>query len=336
MSETEALQSLIQDGEPARYEDDVGEPARHEGVVVAPVFQKTETLQSLIQVGEPTRHEGVVVAPLFPQRQPQADYLTLPEAIPLGFSVTEVDAEGSVPELLVSNPLESYVLLYDGEELIGGEQNRILNVTVLIASQSETRIPVSCAEAGRWSARSSFFSAAQHASHPQLRRRKAETLAAEPLALGLAQGEVWAEIDAKAQRLDAPSPTQAQHDIYTRREPELDKLRAAFPLSPGQSGAILALGNDLICLDYLSRPQAFAQLYPKLLDGYLLDALEHCDPNAVDSGQIERFLETLDAAPTSRRSSAGLGDDLRLHGDTAIGSGLELDGELLQLSAFRH
>ena len=41
------------------------------------------------------------------------------------------------------------------------------------------------------------------------------------------------------------------------------------------------------------------------------------------------------AQATSRREpSAGRGEDLRLAGDRVIGSGLELEGELLQLSAF--
>jgi hypothetical protein len=91
-----------------------------------------------------------------------------------------------VPELLATNPLESNVLLYDGEELLGAKQNRILNVTVLVAATSETRIPVSCVEEGRWSARSTFFDAAKHTAYPELRRRKAERLSADPLALGLA------------------------------------------------------------------------------------------------------------------------------------------------------
>jgi hypothetical protein len=48
----------------------------------------------------------------------------------------------------VVNPLEENVLLYDAEELLGARQNRILNVTVLVAAQSNARIPVS-SEAAR-------------------------------------------------------------------------------------------------------------------------------------------------------------------------------------------
>src|ERR671930_1654670 len=114
-----------------------------------------------IQLGEPVEHRGVVIAPLFPRTDPRAEYLTLEQAIALGFHVTEVDAAGSVPELLAKNPLDANVLLYDGEELLGAKQNRILNVTVLVPAHAETRIPVSCVEQGRWAARSAGFASAR-------------------------------------------------------------------------------------------------------------------------------------------------------------------------------
>lgn len=72
-------------------------------------------IEQSIQLGEPLEHRGVVIAPLFPRRQPDASYVTLEEAIPLGFHVGEIDEAGSVPELLARNPLDANVLLYDGE-----------------------------------------------------------------------------------------------------------------------------------------------------------------------------------------------------------------------------
>jgi hypothetical protein len=291
-------------------------------------------LQDSIQLGDPVEHDGVVIAPLFPRLRPRAGYLTLEEAIPLGFRVTEVDAAGSVPELRAHNPLESDVLLYDGEELVGAKQNRILNVTVLAAAGTETLIPVSCVEQGRWSARTASFTPARHAAYPELRRRKAVALSAAPLARGIAQSEVWADVSAKAERLDVHSETGAQADIFEAREKSLADRRRAFAAVPGQCGALLALGRDRLCLDYVSRPDAFARLYPKLLDGYLLDALELPAPTPADTSALEAFLAAAAAAPRSRRPSAGLGEDVRLRGDRVVGSGLEHDGELIQLSAF--
>jgi ARG and Rhodanese-Phosphatase-superfamily-associated Protein domain len=293
-------------------------------------------IEASIQLGDPVEHRGIVIAPLYPRNNPTADYLTLEEALPLGFQITEIDEAGSVPELLAFNPLDRAVLLYDGEELLGAKQNRILNVTVLVAAQSETRIPVSCVEQGRWHARSANFASAPHAAYPDLRRHKAEQLSAEPLAHGLAQATVWEDLAAKAGRHGVHSPTGAAADIYLDREAALAELRHAFPRAPGQSGALLALGEGQLCLDYLSRPGAFAHLYHKLLDGYLLDALEHLDSKPAPRERMASFLASASAAPTRLQSSAGVGDDLRLAGDGLVGSGLILEEELLQLSVFTY
>jgi hypothetical protein len=275
-----------------------------------------------------------VIAPLFPRNDPKVSYLTLEEALPLGFRITEVDAAGSVPELLAFNPLDTPVLLYDGEELLGAKQNRILNVTVLVGAKSETRIPVSCVEQGRWHARSASFESARHTAYPDLRRRKAEQLSAEPLARGAAQAAVWEEVAAKAGRHGVHSPTGAAADIYRSRDDALSDLRRAFPLVPGQSGALLALGGDQLCLDYLSRPATFARLYPKLLDGYLLDGLEHLAQKPASQETLADFVRAIATLPQRRSPSAGLGDDLRLAGVGVVGSGLVAEEEVLQLSAF--
>ena len=290
-----------------------------------------QTTEVVFQVGEPVEHRGIVVAPLFPCRDPRARYLTLEEAVPRGLKIKEVGASGSVPELVVINPLSEKVLLYDGEELVGAKQNRILNVTVLVAIGSELRIPVSCVEQGRWHSVGDSFAPASHAAHPELRRRKAESLRAEPLARGVSQGEVWDEVREKNLRMRVSSPTGASADAYRRWEEPLVLLERAFPLQPGQSGAVLALG-DSMCLDYVSRPDAFERLYPRLLRGYMLDALERLD-RARGNG-VGAFVNEVASAQRTRGPSAGLGEDLRLEAANVVGSGLELDGELLQLSAF--
>jgi hypothetical protein len=289
--------------------------------------------RDLIQIGEPTEHRGIVVAPFFPRRDPVAEYVTLDEAIADGLRIRETSESGSVPELVVENPLAERVLLYDGEELLGAKQNRILNVSVLVEAKSSLTIPVSCVEQGRWARRGEHFLAAPHISHSELRRRKAEMQAAQPLARGVAQGEVWDAVHEKALRMSVSSSTGAAHDIYRRYERDLRALESAFPAQPGQCGALLGIGGDL-CLDAVSRPDAFARLWPKLRAGYLLDALERLDGKPTPRAELDGFVDAIGSALQSRQPSAGLGEDVRLRGERAIGSGLELDGELIQLSAF--
>lgn len=290
-------------------------------------------IETSIQLGEPVEHRGIVIAPLFPRRTPDAAYVTLEQALPLGFRVDEVNESGSVPELVVRNPTDKDVLLYDGEELVGAKQNRILNVSVLVAAGAKTLIPVSCVEEGRWHRRSATFESAPHASHPELRRRKVEQLGATPLARGTAQGEVWNAVREKAARMQSHSPTGAQADMFRSRADELGELEGAFPLVPGQCGAVLALG-DTLCLDYVSRPDAFVGLYPKLRSGYLLDAIERLDAKPADGDALEQLMTAIGAGATVRQPSAGRGEDIRLRGVGVVGSGLALGEELVQLSAF--
>jgi hypothetical protein len=293
----------------------------------------TKTLDFHFQLGEAVEHRGVVIAPLFPTRDPAAGYITLDEALPQGLAITETSESGVVPELAVSNPLPTNVLLYDGEELVGAKQNRILNVTVLVAAETSVQIPVSCVEQGRWEPRSARMGSAGHVSHTNLRRRKAERLAAQPMARGIAQGEVWDEVRVMSDRLGTFSPTAAAADAYRDHGASLAELEPLFPLEPGQCGAVLALGDSL-CLDWVSRPDAFVQLWPKLRRGYLLDALEVVDGKPAPPEQLGEFLAGVAAAGAAGQPSVGLGEDVRLRGGAVIGSGLELAGELLQLSAF--
>ena len=293
----------------------------------------TKNLAIPFQLGDPVENRGIVIAPLFPTRDPACTYLTLDEALPQGLKITETSLSGSVPELAVHNPLTANVLLYDGEELVGAKQNRILNVTVLVGAENAVQIPVSCVEEGRWSQRSVEMDSAGHVSHAHLRRRKAETLAAMPLQRGIAQGEVWNEVRAKAERMGAASATGANSDTFSAYRTNLAELEPMFPLEPGQCGALLALGDNL-CLDWVSRPDAFQQLWPKLRRGYLLDALEALDRPPTPTTTIARFIDAVGATGVARRPSVGLGNDVRLRSLDMIGSGLEVQGELLQLSMF--
>ena len=285
------------------------------------------------QLGEPVEHRGIVVAPLFPRHDPVASYITLDEALPRGLRITETSDAGTVPELSVHNPTDDAVLLYDGEELVGAKQNRILNVSVLVGAGAKLPIPVSCVEEGRWSRRSARFDSARHVSHAHLRRLKAETLAAQPLARGVAQGQVWQEVREKQERMGVASPTRANRDTFAAHAASVKALEGAFSLAPGQCGAVLGLGNEL-CLDAVSRPDAFALLWPKLRAGYLLDALELLGRRATSVERVSAFVASIAETHTTRGPSAGLGDDVRLRGAGVVGSGLELDGEVIQLSAF--
>ena len=122
------------------------------------------------------------------------------------------------------------------------------------------------------------------------------------------------------------SETGANRDTFEAHADRLRALESAFALAPGQCGAVLALGDDL-CLDAVSRPDAFALLWPKLRAGYLLDALERLDGRATSVERISAVVADVDrGSGDARAPSAGLGEDVRLRGAGVVGSGLEGEG----------
>ena len=285
------------------------------------------------QLGEPVEHRGIVVTPLFPRRDPVAEYVTLDEALPRGFRVDEASDVGTVPELVVHNPTDARVLLYDGEELVGAKQDRILNVTVLVEAGAKLPIPVSCVEQGRWRRTSSAFGSGDHISHSHLRRMKAQAQAAQPLARGVAQGEVWDEVRSKQSRMGVRSATAANRDTFVAHGERLRALEAAFMLQPGQCGAVLGLRR---------RPVPRRRLAARGVRIALAEAPRRLSARrARAAGQAGDVGRARLAVRRRRRRGAGharaVGRARRRcapAGEGLIGSGLELDGELLQLSAF--
>src|SRR4051812_19187246 len=105
------------------------------------------------RLGQPATFGGLSLVPLMSRRQPVLEYIGLDEAAALGLSITEVNADGSVNSLLVRNPLNVPVVLFEGEELVGAKQNRVLDRTALVPSGSEAHVTVNCVERGRWAYR---------------------------------------------------------------------------------------------------------------------------------------------------------------------------------------
>ena len=64
----------------------------------------------------------------------------------------------------------------------------------------------------------------------------------------------------------------------------------------------------------------------------MLDAIEHIGTEPTTAERLERFLGEVEVVDRSRRPSVALGEDMRVATERIIGSGLELDGELIQLA----
>ncbi len=259
--------------------------------------------------------------------------------------ITEVNEGGSVPELKVANRSDQKVLLLDGEELVGAKQNRVLNVTILIAPQSETVIPVSCVEQGRWSYRSRNFGSESRAMSAQLRKRKSETVS-ENLRHGRQfrsdQGVVWDEIEKKYARMAAErSPTMSMADLYESHRDLSSEYLTAFRPVEKQIGIIVFIDGAVTGLEVLAKYETFNIVHSKLVNSYVMDALEtvHSEKKTANRSMranAANLLAEAQRAGIEVRESVALGSDLRMESNEVIGAGLEFEGNVVQISIFAH
>jgi hypothetical protein len=291
-----------------------------------------------LRVGEPDVHGPLAVFPVF---GPPAtvEYVAFAQAAGHGVAIKELEDGASVNDLVVVNASARAVLLFEGEEVLGAQQNRTFDVSVLVPAGAALRVPVSCVEAGRWDGarHGEAFSPAPQAAYPALRKLK-NRAASDALAAGhaprAAQGAVWNEVAAKAARMRTHSRTGAMHDIYEGRRDRLASYEAAIPLHEGQTGALVAIGGTLEVLDHVSRPEVFAALHGPLVHGYALDALEARGTAAPATEDAEAFVGRLMTARLTHHDGLGLGHDVRVAERGLAGAGLVASEELVQLSAF--
>jgi hypothetical protein len=166
-----------------------------------------------ITLGPAVAVENLVMFPLLGPSLKTVDYITLDDAIGQNASeITEVSAQGTVPELRVINRGVKPTLIIDDEELVGAKQNRIVNLTILVAAKSELIIPVSCVEAGRWRAKSRRFTAAPRTQYATGRAKRMAQVSRSMASSGARrsdQSAVWADIAEKSARLESLSDTSA-------------------------------------------------------------------------------------------------------------------------------
>lgn len=87
--------------------------------------------------------------PLFADRPPSLSYVAFANGFRDGVTVKELGAGARVNDVVVHNPLEVPVLLYEGEEVLGAQQNRTFDASVLVGARCTLEVPVSCVEERR-------------------------------------------------------------------------------------------------------------------------------------------------------------------------------------------
>jgi hypothetical protein len=299
---------------------------------------KFRELLSILSIGKPTHHHNLTFFPLFWPETDEPSYTLLSTAIEAGEAVVEeVNESGSVPNLAVTNKCKRPLLIPEGEILIGAKQNRVINVTVLVAAGVKFALPVSCVEAGRWRYQSRHFES-KFCAPPSLRNKKLKAVNRNRSAGGHAesdQGEVWDEVQACLDGVEARSETASLTDAFVSAEETLREHCKQLVLPEGAAGVLVGRHDRIIGMDLFDSPTTLKTLWGRLSDAYFFDALR--DPAAAPptpADHAQRFIERLGSAAKPRVPALALGDELEITGEGIVGAALLYDNGLCHLAAF--
>ncbi len=289
-----------------------------------------------VTVGAPTTCGGLSLYSLFSEAPAAGTYMAGPLAEAAGvIEVTELDEGAEVPELQLTNLGSVPALLVEGEMLLGGLQNRTLNLSVLCPPAAVTKIPVSCVEAGRWGHPSAGRRSSHHANLDLRRTKTVSTIRNERIGAGKVSDQVavWGHVDAQLERLAVASDTVALEDAYVdaeeRNRSRLEDLR---PL-PSQVGVVAVIAGEPAAVDLFDSAETLDAYWDSIVSGYALDGVDAPEAPA-DPGRVESFLADLRTADAEPLPATGLGEEVHLESSDVAGAALLWNGTLVHLSAY--
>jgi len=294
-----------------------------------------------LKFGQIQSYRNMAVIPIFSKTNSSPQYLTLKEAMDTGvLEIEEISSSGSVSELKAINNGKVPVLILDGEEIIGAKQNRVLNTTVLLKEKSETIIPVSCTEQGRWDNTSAKFDDSDMVTAHKVRLHKNISV---DKSLNLEntfeadQGGVWNKIDEYQETADFKSSTGAMRDVFEHKAESLDDYLKAFKFGSGQNGIFVFLQGKAIGFDYISLSNAYETLHLKLVKSYAMDAVLQNDNKDYNTSEekAKKLIDNLNNSNVKTYDSVGYGRDYRFESKGIMGSSLVWQDNVIHMVCFK-
>lgn len=298
-------------------------------------MQSAKEALNQLTLGEPLSIDRLTVIPILQTFETVSDLRDIDEAIEEGWlEVTEVSDAGRVPELGVINSSDKTVVVFDGEELIGAKQNRILNFTVIIGARAKMIIPVTCVEQGRWSWYKRNFSTGDFA-YPSLRSEKFLSVMESMRARGSFnsdQGQVWDQLSAKMARMGVTTDTGAMKDISNQYHLADESLRESFPHQKNQVGYLAFIRDGFAGGDIFPSTKISERKFHKLVRSYYLDSR---DPEmSFPSLSPEEILDQIRSSEMEPVQTVGSGNEARFEGAAVQGSLTSFEEKLAHLLVF--
>ena len=288
-------------------------------------------------VSEPVEKNNITAFFLSSIEKNNNKYLSFSEAIAKNqVQISEVNKEGLLTKLSVSNKSSDNIIILNGELIIGTQirQDRIVDSTVLIPGYATVLINTFCGEQYRWSPRLSnkistseslYFSSGRANNAADINTKLSK------------QCRIWSEISEKISDFNVKSFTNSVDQIYKKKKVNVEEIVNFFKIPSEAVGVVLGINNQLVNIDIFSN-NCMLQIYlPKIIRSIALDSFKKISKKSyLKKKEVHRFLRQIHQANKQKRKvvEGTLGEELQFNSESVAGSILYHKEQTVHFSAF--
>ena len=288
-------------------------------------------------VSEPVEKNNITTFFLSSIEKNNNKYLSFSEAIAKNqVQISEVNKEGLLTKLSVSNKSSDNIIILNGELIIGTQirQDRIVDSTVLIPGYATVLINTFCGEQYRWSPRLSnkistseslYFSSGRANNAADINTKLSK------------QCRIWSEISEKISDFNVKSFTNSVDQIYKKKKVNVEEIVNFFKIPSEAVGVALGISHQLVNIDIFSN-NCMLQIYlPKIIRSIALDSFKKISKKSdLKKKDVHRFLRQIHQANKQKRKvvEGTLGEELQFNSESVAGSILCHKEQTVHFSAF--
>ncbi|MCS7233986.1 MAG: hypothetical protein NZ900_07795 [Synergistetes bacterium] len=299
-------------------------------------YEKLRDFWNNLEVREPMFLRNVVIYPLqAPEEGFSREFLTLEDG---GFSISELDAP-NIDSVMFRSLSNTPFFILDGEELLGAQQDRVVNTSLWLEGAEAFEIPVSCIEQRRWGG-GKVFSPGTTLLTPSLRKVLCEGVTrslSEGKGYKSDQRSLWNSINKTLTTLKVSSKTFSFHDAYNNLKNEIESyIEEMKDLGEEISGFVIET-PALIAVDLFGSRRILSRFLKKLLRSYLIEGFVGKGRVNLSVKRIKSFIKsTLISGFKDYFTPSSVSKEIRFgESSELLGKVLIVEESILHLSLFK-
>ena len=222
------------------------------------------------------------------------------------------------------------MILVDGEEVVGGDQNRIINSTVLVDAQSEMEISVSCSEENRWDYKNEFESSDYIANS---QTRLAKEIASRDSTYF--QDTVWSSIEMLEERTSFSSPTKAMKESYENLKIDHSELIKAFNIVNNQNGVLIIINGEIKGFEIFLNSDIYKTFHEKIIKSYIIDCKIEKEEYNINIPAAEDVINKAYNSSFDKKQNIGLEETFTFENENGLGTLYIYKDTILHWSYFK-